>query len=98
MASYFLKRIDAVIIAKGQEHWQRVLDIEFGGMNDVMYRLYSRTKDPDHLRMARLFDKMNFFEPMVSNQDILAGHHANTHLAQVKGNYSASATEHGMGL
>ncbi|GAX76447.1 hypothetical protein CEUSTIGMA_g3892.t1 [Chlamydomonas eustigma] len=85
MAAYFLKRIDAVISAKGQEHWQRVLDIEFGGMNDVMYRLYSRTKDLDHLRMAKLFDKKNFYEPMVSNQDILAGHHANTHLAQVVG-------------
>ena len=45
--------------------------------------MYARTHDPDHLRMARFFDKDNFFAPMVSGQDILAGHHANTHLAQV---------------
>ena len=35
MAAYFHKRIKAVVAAKGEEHWQRVLEIEFGGMNDV---------------------------------------------------------------
>ena len=35
MAAYFLKRIDKVVAAHGNDHWQRVLEIEFGGMNDV---------------------------------------------------------------
>ena len=35
MAKYFLQRIDKVVAAKGKAHWQSVLDIEFGGMNDV---------------------------------------------------------------
>ena len=35
MAAYFHKRINSVVAAKGEEHWQRVLEIEFGGMNDV---------------------------------------------------------------
>ena len=35
MAAYFLKRIDAVVKSKGELHWQHVLEIEFGGMNDV---------------------------------------------------------------
>lgn len=35
MASYFLKRIDAVISSRGEDHWQKTLEIEFGGMNDV---------------------------------------------------------------
>ena len=50
-----------------------------------MYRLHARTRDPDHLSMARLFDKKAFYAPMVAGRDVLAGHHANTHLAQAVG-------------
>lgn len=35
MADYFYKRITKVIREKGTEHWQRCLENEFGGMNDV---------------------------------------------------------------
>ncbi len=52
-------------------------------MNDVMYSLYGRTNDQDHLRMAQLFDKKKFFDPVAAGKDMLAGLHANTHLAQV---------------
>jgi DUF1680 family protein len=85
MAAYFLRRIDRVLEAEGEEHWQRVLEAEFGGMNDVLYRLFRKSGNPDHLRMARLFDKKVFFDPMAANRDVLGGHHANTHLAQVVG-------------
>ena len=54
-------------------------------LSQVMYRLYARTRDPDHLSMARQFDKKAFYAPMVAGRDILAGHHANTHLAQAVG-------------
>jgi len=85
MAGYFLRRIDKVVVAKGEEYWQRTLDTEFGGMNDIMYRLYARTRNPDHLRMAQMFDKKRFYGAMKANQDVLGGLHANTHLAQVVG-------------
>lgn len=35
MASYFKTRIDAVLNEKGWEYWQKILDTEFGGMNEV---------------------------------------------------------------
>lgn len=54
-------------------------------MNDVAYRLYRVTGDEGHLRLARLFDKAAFLEPLIAGRDALAGHHANTHLAQVRG-------------
>ena len=73
-----------------------MLDVEFGGMNDVMYRMYRRLGDGTvggtnsnagaaaHLRLARLFDKPRWFEPLAAGRDALAGLHANTHLAQVR--------------
>eukprot|EP00798_Chlamydomonas_sp_ICE-L_P009142 gene9142-16265_t len=85
MTEYHYKRITKVIEEKGASHWQDCLDIEFGGMNDVMYRLYAVSRDETHLKMAQYFDKINFLEPLALNKDILAGHHANTHLAQVVG-------------
>ena len=36
-----------------------------------------------HGRTARLFDKDNFFKPLVAGEDVLHKRHANTHLAQV---------------
>ncbi|KAK9805585.1 hypothetical protein WJX72_006497 [[Myrmecia] bisecta] len=88
-AAYFLKRIDATLAVNGTAHWHEMLNNEFGGMNEVMYNLHAVTKDPEHLRMADLFTKPAFFEPLVAKQDPLAGLHANTHLAQVNGFASA---------
>eukprot|EP00955_Chlamydomonas_euryale_P097026 365048-Chlamydomonas_euryale.AAC.19 len=82
MAQYHLRRVDAVVATHGQDHWQRVLDNEFGGMNDIMYRMYARTGNKEHLRLARAFDKNNWFEPLSAGKDVLGGRHANTHLAQ----------------
>ena len=49
-----------------------------------MYRMYRLTGNPEHLRMARLFDKPVFLDPLKKGQDPLGGLHANTHLAQVR--------------
>ena len=36
MGSYFARRVERVIEQRGLEHWHRVLDVEFGGMNEVL--------------------------------------------------------------
>lgn len=59
------------------------LNCEFGGMNEILYRLYGITKDPSHLAFAKMFDKPQFRQPMLAGTDVLPGLHANTHLAQV---------------
>jgi len=43
-----------------QELWQRVLQTEWGGMNDVLFYLYSLTKDKGHLATARRFNAFVF--------------------------------------
>ena len=65
--------------------FSNISTISLSRMNDVMYQLYQLTRDADHLTMAHLFDKQSWFSPIINNTDILANHHANTHLALTVG-------------
>ncbi|KXZ56391.1 hypothetical protein GPECTOR_1g347 [Gonium pectorale] len=85
MVAYHWNRTQAVIQSKGRDHWNAVLNCEFGGMNEILYRLYRITREPTHLEFAKLFNKPQFREPMEQGHDVLPGLHANTHLAQVAG-------------
>ena len=49
-AHYFAVRINKTLEVNGTDHWHKMLDVEFGGMMESMYNLYSITKDPEHLR------------------------------------------------
>ncbi|CAI5944861.1 unnamed protein product [Closterium sp. NIES-64] len=80
MVEYFRGRVQRVIerhtVAR---HWLS-LNEEFGGMNDLLYRLYAITRDPHHLELAHLFDKPCFLGPLAVGADDLPGLHANTHI------------------
>eukprot|EP00249_Psilotum_nudum_P006618 c19938_g1_i1 orf=460-3195(+) len=85
MASYFYKRVMRVIrIYTIERHWLS-LNEETGGMNDVLYRLYTLTGDRRHLRLAHLFDKPCFLGILAVQADSLSGFHANTHIPVVVG-------------
>ncbi|KAJ0817469.1 putative six-hairpin glycosidase superfamily, beta-L-arabinofuranosidase, GH127 [Helianthus annuus] len=85
MADYFCKRVQNVITRFTIErHWQS-LNEEYGGMNDVMYRLYTITGDTKHLLLANLFDKPCFLGPLAIKVDELSGFHSNTHIPIVVG-------------
>ena len=58
---------------------------EAGGMNEVLQNLYTVSKDPKHLELARLFDRDWFFKPLLQHKDILSGLHSNTHVVLVNG-------------
>ncbi len=58
---------------------------EAGAMNEVLYELYGISGNPKHLALAACFDPAWFLEPLVRNEDILAGLHANTHIVLVNG-------------
>ncbi len=65
------------------EHWDndlqtRVLNIEYGGMNDALYELYKLTGKENHLLAAHKFDEDSLFEPISKGENILANKHANT--------------------
>ncbi|MBQ8580219.1 MAG: glycoside hydrolase family 127 protein [Oscillospiraceae bacterium] len=62
-----------------------VLNVEYGGMNDVLYRLYSHTGSGDHLSAAHSFDEMTLFDSLYKGQDVLNGKHANTTIPKIIG-------------
>ncbi|NEW81045.1 MAG: hypothetical protein GZ094_01585 [Mariniphaga sp.] len=58
---------------------------EAGGMNEVLHNLYSVSNDPKHLKLAELFDRKWFYQPLMDGKDILSGLHSNTHIVLVNG-------------
>lgn len=72
----------------------RVLGVEYGGMNDALYDLYALVeKDDDYrqygdeiLRAAEQFDEINLFEQVKNGgANILNGRHANTTIPKFVG-------------
>ncbi|XP_076920004.1 uncharacterized protein LOC143581001 [Bidens hawaiensis] len=85
MADYFCRRVQNVITRYSIErHWLS-LNEETGGMNDVLYRLYTIIGDMKHLWLAHLFDKPCFLGLLAMKADDISGYHANTHIAIVVG-------------
>ncbi|GAB4856068.1 hypothetical protein Ancab_024708 [Ancistrocladus abbreviatus] len=85
MVEYFYNRVQNVITTYSIErHWMS-LNEEVGGMNDVLYRLYSVTGDQKHLLLAHLFDKPCFLGVLAVKADDISGFHANTHIPLVVG-------------
>lgn len=64
---------------------QRMMDTEFGGMNEVLVDLYADTGDARWLKLADKFNHRIFVEPLSRHQDILAGTHGNTQIPKMIG-------------
>ncbi|EEF48866.1 conserved hypothetical protein [Ricinus communis] len=60
MVEYFYNRVQNVITKYSVERHFLSLNEETGGMNDVLYKLFSITGEPKHLVLAHLFDKPCF--------------------------------------
>ena len=67
------------------EHLQRILQTEFGGMNEALGNLYALTGKHQYLDLAGRFEKAMFLDPLAEHRDELKGIHANTHIPQVIG-------------
>jgi len=92
MASWVHRRVEATIASGGMELWQKVLLVEWGGMNDVLFHLYEHTADPTHLSTARRFNAYVFTAPLAAGVDdihLQPFPHANFHLPEVIGNARA---------
>ncbi len=68
-----------------QKMWSMYIAGEFGGMNEVMAKLYAITGDEKYLTTAKYFDNPKLFTPMANNNDTLGGMHANQHIPQIIG-------------
>src|SRR6185503_4024410 len=71
--------------AIGEDAMARILDVEYGGMNEVLYNLYAVTGDRAHAELAHRFDQARLFDALAEGRDELQGLHANTTLAKVVG-------------
>lgn len=85
MVEYFYNRVQNVIMKYTVEKHYRALNEETGGMNDVLYRLYSITGNTKHLLLAHLFDKPCFLGLLAVQAEDISGFHTNTHIPIVVG-------------
>jgi uncharacterized protein len=69
----------------GYSNTKKVLSIEYGGMNDVLYELYHITKNKNNLVAAHSFDEEPLFKSLYEGKDILNGLHANTTIPKIIG-------------
>ncbi|MPT48202.1 MAG: glycoside hydrolase family 127 protein [Sphingobium sp.] len=78
--------IEKVFAPLNDEQIQTILDCEFGGINESFAELYTRTKDPRWLHMARVtFYHDKVMNPLVDGRDELANLHANTTIPKLIG-------------
>ncbi len=64
---------------------QRMLEVEQGGMMDVLVELYARTGNPRYLETSRRFYHKAVFDPLLAHRDDLVGLHANTQIPKIIG-------------
>jgi len=64
---------------------QRMLNTEFGGMNEIFADLYADTGAPRWLALSHKFDHRSFLDPLERHQDNLEGKHGNTQVPKLIG-------------
>ncbi len=70
---------------------QRMLNTEFGGMNEVFVDLYADTGDRRWLDLSHKFEHHAFTDPLKRHQDELAGKHGNTQVPKMLGSLARFA-------
>ena len=71
--------------SKSEEHMQDILNTEYGGMNDILYKLAAASGNDRWAAAGDRFTKKRFFNPLALRRDELTGLHVNTHIPQVIG-------------
>jgi len=56
----------------------KVLNVEYGGMNDCLFELYKLTGKSNHLAAAKKFEEPSLLNSIASGNNVLPGKHANT--------------------
>ena len=64
---------------------QRMLNTEFGGMNEVLAELYADTGNKRWLDLSHRFDHRAVLDPLARQQNILPGLHGNTQVPKLLG-------------
>jgi DUF1680 family protein len=82
----FAEWVESVVGALSEQDTQRMLDAEFGGMNEVLADLYADTGEQRWLKLSDKFFHKSVVEPLAQQRDILGGKHGNTLVPKLLGN------------
>lgn len=77
--------VESYAFGIGDEQWQRMLNVEFGGMSDVLYEFATVTTHSSWADLAHRFDHERVLAPLAAGRDELKGVHANTTIPKVLG-------------
>lgn len=81
----FAEWADGILSKLDEAQIQKMLNTEFGGMNEVMADLYADTGDRRWLKACDYFEHKAIVEPLARHEDILAGKHGNTQVPKLLG-------------
>ena len=76
---------EGFLLKMDQAQTQKMLNTEFGGMNEVLVDLYADTGDQRWLNLSRHFDHHAVIDPLSRRQDNLNGLHGNTQVPKLLG-------------
>lgn len=77
--------VDEVTAGLTPAQQQTMLQVEHGGMREVLFDLYALTKDERYLHTAQRFEHRAILDPLLAGRDELPGKHANTQIPKVIG-------------
>jgi DUF1680 family protein len=77
--------VEGILATLNDQQIQKMLNTEFGGMNEVAADLYADTGDAQWLALSRKFQHRAIVDPLATGQDILSGKHGNTQIPKLYG-------------
>src|SRR6187397_774130 len=77
--------IDRACADVANDRFQKMLDREHGGMNEVLADLFALTDDKRYLVLAKRFSHRALLDPLLQRRDALDGLHSNTQIPKVIG-------------
>lgn len=76
---------EGILLKMNPDQIQKMLNTEFGGMNEVLVDLYADTGDKRWLNLSHRFDHKAVIDPLSRREDILPGLHGNTQVPKLLG-------------
>jgi DUF1680 family protein len=77
--------VDDITVGLTPELQQTMLQVEHGGMREVLFDIYGLTQDERYLKTAQRFEHRAILDPLLAGRDELPGKHANTQIPKVIG-------------
>lgn len=76
---------ESIMLKLDDAQTQKMLNTEFGGINEVLADLYADTGDKRWLQLSHRFDHRAVIDPLARHENILNGLHGNTQVPKLYG-------------